>query len=441
MGEWPSFLRCQKRRWHRTGPAGRFVILPAMNGAATAPPRPLRLLHLEDSEPDHALALAHLRRSGLDVLATRVESRLEFVAALQQAWDVVLSDYHLPGFNGVEALQLLRQHMVGGGAAVPFILVSGQIGEDTAVEAMRNGASDYLLKNNLSRLAPAIEHAIAASDSRRARQAAERELQASKRRLSELAQHLQTSVEAERHAIAREIHDDVGGSLTALKFELDWIRRHAGAADGGAPREIHARVQSALDLVTHAIEASQRIMQNLRPAILEQGLVAALQWMSSAFARRTHIACEFRAAGQPAALLDDGSAPLHLPPGVALVAYRTAQEALTNVSKHAQATRVVVDLSTTGGVLSLEISDNGRGLAALALAKAQSFGIRGLQERASTVGGWVDLSSGPAGTSLILSVPLQASDAPSRLQAPASDGSQDSHDSDDSEDETWSTRY
>jgi signal transduction histidine kinase len=95
-----------------------------------------------------------------------------------------------------------------------------------------------------------------------------------------------------------------------------------------------------------------------------------------------------------------------LPAGVPLVAYRTAQEALTNITKHAQARRVQVDLSLAGGVLSLEISDNGRGLSREDLAKARSFGIRGLHERAGTVGGWVDLSSGPAGTTLILSVPL-----------------------------------
>jgi signal transduction histidine kinase len=93
---------------------------------------------------------------------------------------------------------------------------------------------------------------------------------------------------------------------------------------------------------------------------------------------------------------------------VPLVAYRTAQEALTNVSKHSGATRVSVELQIGAGVLSLEISDNGRGLAAPDLAKARSFGIRGLHERAATVGGWVDLSSTPGGTTLILSVPLDA---------------------------------
>ena len=394
-----------------SAPAFAFGSAPAPSRARPVEPRSFRVLHLEDSEPDHELAMLTLQRAGLRLRARRVETRAAFLAALDEPWDLVLSDYHLPGFSGLDALQMLREHRSAvaavateaagaagsaGSATVPFILVSGQIGEDTAVEAMRNGAADYLLKNNLARLAPAVEHAIAGARMRRARDAADLELQASRKRLSELAQHLQTSVEAERQAIAREIHDDVGGSLTALKFELDWIRRHAGSAT------IEQRALAALETVTHAIEASQRIMQNLRPAILEQGLVAALQWMTSQFEKRMGIECEFRTQASHL-----GQA-LVLPPGVALVAYRTAQEALTNVSKHARATRVVVDLSLTGGVLSLEVSDNGRGLGQADLAKARSFGIRGLHERASTVGGWVDLSSSCAGTSLILSVPLHA---------------------------------
>ncbi len=365
-----------------------------MTGTDQPAARAIRLLHLEDSELDHALVVAHLRRGALQVLERRIETRAEFEAALSEAWDLVISDHHLPGFSGLEALQVLRQREHAGAAPLPFILVSGQIGEETAVEAMRNGAADYLLKNNLSRLAVAAEHAIRANQTHRARIQADQELQASRLRLSELAQHLQTSVEAERQSIAREIHDDVGGSLTALKFELDWIRRHAGT------NEVQQRAVLALETVTHAIEASQRIMQNLRPAILEQGLLAALQWMTSRFEKRTGIVCELRAPeGLP------GQA-LMFPVGVPLVAYRTVQEALTNVSKHAQASRVVVDLSLGGGVLSLEVSDNGRGLDPADLAKARSFGIRGLHERASTVGGWVELSSGAAGTSLILSVPL-----------------------------------
>jgi signal transduction histidine kinase len=356
---------------------------------------PLRVLHLEDSELDHELMKAHLRRGGMNVDLRRIDSEIEFKAALMQSWDAVISDYNLPGFSGLVALDLLKSS----GRDIPFVLVSGEIGEDVAVAAMRNGASDYLLKNNLTRLVPALLHAIEATETRRARLRADRELDESRQRLRELAQHLQTSIELERASIAREIHDDVGGSLTALKFDLAWIARH------NTSEAVSARVNSALETVTLAIESSQRIMHNLRPAILEQGLVAALQWIAQRFEKRTGIACELRLPHTAQAL----------PPGVPLVAYRTAQEALTNITKHAQATRVQVDLSLAGGVLSLEISDNGVGLSQDDLAKARSFGIRGLHERAGTVGGWVDLSSGSDGTTLILSVPLKGVRGPGQI--------------------------
>jgi signal transduction histidine kinase len=349
--------------------------------------RRVRILHLEDAELDHQLLLAHLRRGGLEPSMRRVDTEAEYLAALGHPWDAVLSDYNLPGFSGLVALELLRER----DTLMPFILVSGEIGEDTAVEAMRNGASDYLLKSNLARLVPALIHAIEACETQRARQRADQELAQSRRRLSELAQHLQTSIELERTAIAREIHDDVGGSLTAVKFDLAWISRHAGNT------QMIERAQQALETVNHAIEASQRIMHNLRPAILEQGLVAALQWMTQRFERRSGISTTFRTSHDH----------LRLPSGVPLVAYRTAQEALTNISKHARATRVQVDLTMAAGVLSLEISDNGRGLGVGDLGKDRSFGIRGLHERADTVGGWVDLSGTAQGTTLILSVPLE----------------------------------
>ncbi len=350
--------------------------------------RSLCLLHLEDSVADHELAMAYLQRAGHRLDVTRVDTEADFRRALgERHWDLVLSDFNLPGFDGLQAQAILQDS----GLDIPFILISGAIGEDTAVAAMRNGASDYLLKNNLARLVPAVEHAIAAGRERHARQRADRELAASRQRLRELAQHLQTSIEMERAAIAREIHDDVGGSLTALRFDLAWIGRHVDAP------AVQQRLLTALETVAHAIESSQRIMHNLRPAILDQGLAPALQWMAKGFEKRTNVPCQFRTSHEA----------MQLPAGVPLVAYRFAQEALTNVSKHAGASRVSIDLSLTRGVLSLEVSDNGRGLSDADLAKARSFGLRGLHERASTVGGWVDVSSGGSGTVLLLSVPVR----------------------------------
>ncbi|MFN4264822.1 MAG: response regulator [Aquabacterium sp.] len=346
----------------------------------------LRVLHIEDSEEDHALVSVHLRRGGIDADIYRIDTEAALIEALDEEWDLILSDYNIPGFGGLQALEKVR----ASGKLVPFILVSGEIGEDIAVQAMRNGANDYLLKSNLARLAPAALLAMEANRTRIEKRKADLALTQSRQQLRELAQHLQASIERERAAIAREVHDDVGGSLTAVKLDLAWIARHAPTP------QIAERVQQALETVNHAHEASQRIMHNLRPAILEQGLAPAIHWMTDRFGKRTGIETRFRTSQES----------YDLPSGVPLVAYRFAQEALTNVSKHAQATKVSVDITQAGGVLSIEVTDNGKGLSAEDLAKARSFGIRGLHERAETVGGWVDISSNPEGTTLILSVPL-----------------------------------
>lgn len=350
------------------------------------PPLRLKVLHIEDSEEDHALVAVHLQRAGIEADMRRISTEAELSDALFEDWDLILCDYNLPGYSGMAALDKVRAL----GKLVPFILVSGEIGEEFAIQAMRNGASDYLLKSNLNRLAPAALLAIEANRTRIAKQRADLALSRSRQQLRELAQHLQASIEQERTAIAREIHDDVGGAMTAVKFDLEWIVRHAENP------QVVERARRTLETVGHAHEASQRIMHNLRPAILEQGLVPALQWMTDRFSKRTGIETTFRASHEKPDLAS----------GVPLVAYRFAQEALTNVSKHAQATKVSVDLTLAGGVLSIEVTDNGCGLNSEDLAKTRSFGIRGLHERAETVGGWVDISSNPHGTSLILSVPL-----------------------------------
>ena len=125
-----------------------------MNAARASRPRCCACCTWRTPKLDHQLALAHLQRGRLRRAGVAHRIRAEFRAALaDRTWDVVLSDYNLPGFSGLEALEMLQARAA---RLLPFILVSGEIGEDTAVEAMRNGASDYLLKNNLARLAPAV---------------------------------------------------------------------------------------------------------------------------------------------------------------------------------------------------------------------------------------------------------------------------------------------
>lgn len=349
---------------------------------------PLRILHLEDSPFDHALVQRALTKAGDKFEIQRVETLAEFDHATQSfEFDIILADYRLPGFTALDAWQRLLQHK----HPPPFVLLSGAIGEQAAVSAIKTGISDYLAKDDLSKLPQVIRRTIELHSIRRAKELTDQELALSERRLAEFAEHLQATIEQERAAIAREIHDDIGGSLAAVKFDLSWISRHThDAATLG-------HVSAASEMLQHALEASQRIMMNLRPAILDQGLVAAIQWLATGFAKRTAIETSVNASPEKAVLSK----------AVQLVAYRTAQEALTNISKYAQCNRVTIDLSDTEGVLTLEIRDNGIGISPSELSKAKSFGLRGLQERAKTVGGWLDVSTqAHKGTSIILSVPL-----------------------------------
>ena len=236
-----------------------------------------------------------------------------------------------------------------------------------------------------------IRRALEVHSIRHAKEKADLELAISEQRLADFAEHLQTTIEHERAATAREIHDDIGGSLAAIKFDLAWIGRHS------KDLLTLAHVNAATDMLQHALEASQRIMMNLRPPILDQGLVAAVQWLADSFTKRTGIASTVNA------FIDRDA----IAKAVQLVAYRTAQEALTNISKYAACDSVAIDLSDAEGVLTLEVKDNGQGISPGELNKAKAFGIRGLQERAKTIGGWLDVSThSGVGTSIILSVPL-----------------------------------
>lgn len=362
----------------------------------------IRLLHLEDSALDHDIVRQTLKRAGLMCEMTRVESLAAFEQALvgqpkDQSFDAILADYRLPGFTAIDAWNLLQTAAAEARIeAPPFILLSGAIGETAAVAAIQLGMSDYLLKDDLGKLAHVIQRAIEVQQAKRERERAIAELAESERRLARFAEHLQQSIEQERAAIAREIHDDIGGSLAAIGFDLAWLGRHH--ADG----ETQAHVQAASAMLQHAVGASQRIMMSLRPAILDQGLQAAVEWLASEFERRTGARTAVRAS-----LRETGDNPATIPRDIQLTAYRTAQEALTNVAKHAQCSEVRIDLSDAEGVLTLEVSDNGRGIAESERDKPRSFGLRGLQERARTVGGWLDISSRPgAGTAITLSIPL-----------------------------------
>src|SRR3984957_12043694 len=135
---------------------------------------PLRLLMVEDSEDDAALLLRELKRGGYDVTHQRVDTATDMLSALySQTWDIVISDHSMPHFTGIEALHVLRSK----GSQLPFIFVSGTIGEETAVTALKNGAQDYLMKTNLGRLIPAIQRELREAEQRQERERLERQVQ------------------------------------------------------------------------------------------------------------------------------------------------------------------------------------------------------------------------------------------------------------------------
>ncbi|MBA4141915.1 MAG: PAS domain-containing protein [Nitrosospira sp.] len=217
------------------------------------------------------------------------------------------------------------------------------------------------------------------------------ELEESHERLKEVSSHIMAAREHERIRIAQEIHDDLGGNLTAIKIDLDWLARHidrgnsaAIMADGPALLE---KVGTVSRMVDRTINSIQRISRDLRPGIMDFGIVAAIEWEAREFAKRLGIACTVACAEQDIELEQD----------VAVAVFRIFQESLTNISKHARASRVWVSLGTFREQgreqLELEVRDNGAGIMPSDLMKLNSFGIRGMVERASFLGGKLTISA------------------------------------------------
>jgi two-component system, NarL family, sensor histidine kinase UhpB len=224
---------------------------------------------------------------------------------------------------------------------------------------------------------------------------AERENLDSQRQLQALSSHLETVKERERANIAREIHDEIGGTLTAIKIDLLWLAQRLPEERP----ELANKMNVLETLVDQAMETSTRIARDLRPSILDFGIAAAIEWQAKEFRKRMGIDCRMSCA----------EGDIELSPDVSMALFRIFQETLTNISKHARASRVDVTLGTRGGWVELQVADNGQGLGRHDLAKPKSFGIRGMLERARYLGGEIDLRGAPgAGTTVTVRVPLDA---------------------------------
>ena len=228
-----------------------------------------------------------------------------------------------------------------------------------------------------------------------------RELIAAERRFRSLSRSVWRVQEDERRRLARELHDGIGQTLTALKNHLEGSERRS-AASGGAPDD---SLGEAVAIAAQALQETRELARLLRPAVLDDlGLVPALSWLARTFHGRFAIAVELQAAG-----LDE-----RFDPDVETLAFRTVQEALTNVAKHAGVDSARVEVSRSLSHLKIKVSDGGRGFdpqQVLAGERGEAgVGLRGMRDRAELLGGTVRIDSRPAGgTRIEVAVPLSLS--------------------------------
>lgn len=224
---------------------------------------------------------------------------------------------------------------------------------------------------------------------------AEIEIASSREQLAELSSYLQKIKEQERARIAREIHDDIGGILTAIKCELlPWSENTSNKS-----ASFRKKAKSIESLVDQVIDSTRRISMDLRPGILDCGIVAAVKWQAKEFCGRARL--RYRIS------CDSDEIPLDSDLSVAI--FRIFQETLTNISKHANASRLQIRLSEKDGWIYLEVTDNGRGISDQDIIKPQSFGIRGMRERCQQLKGNLLITGRPdKGTKVNISIPVNA---------------------------------
>jgi len=228
------------------------------------------------------------------------------------------------------------------------------------------------------------------------RKQAEDALKASERELRALSARVLEAREEEKTRIARELHDELGQLLTALKMDLGWLRERLPA-----DADLAARAAEMGNLLDRTVSSTRRISADLRPLMLDDlGLADAAAWLVDDFCKRYNVACK--------ADLAEAETLQQVSKSVATAVYRAIQEALTNIARHAHAANAWVILTVDEGAIQLEIEDDGRGIAPDDLAKARSFGLKGMRERITFLGGSVDIARAPrGGTRLRMRVPLR----------------------------------
>jgi len=302
----------------------------------------------------------------------------------------------IPVFGFVCAAHLWARDRIGG--ALLLIASVGTLASNlwgaridaSGSQGLYVGAVPYAAWVLLLSIEIARDYGLRADERNQALQA----LEQSREQLQQLTAGLLMAREEERTAIAREIHDVLGQTLTALKMDVAWIGVRSPA---DAPAALRQRLGAMARLIDDTVVTVRRIATSLRPGVLDDlGLAAAVEWQAHEFEHRTGIHCALRTS------VDDAA----LDPLLSTALFRIFQESLTNVARHSRASGVSVTLEHSGTDLVLEVRDDGVGITAAAAANTRSIGLTGMRERAQLVGGGLSISGAAgAGTTVRVQVP------------------------------------
>jgi signal transduction histidine kinase len=353
------------------------------------------------------------------VVARSGEEALRHV--LNHDFAVILLDVSMPGMDGFETAEAIHSHPRS--ASVPIIFVTAHYADEiNKLKGYQKGAVDYLFtpiipkilqtkvtvfvelaKKNLQLQYQTEQLAQLNRDLQEQRKVdlehinerklAEQALRQSQEELRQLASYQERIKEDERKRIAREIHDELGQNLLALRIDVSLLHSRTVNTHPKLNKKVHA----VLDHIDSTMKAMRSIINNLRPTVLDLGLNAAIEWQVKEFQRRTGIACDLVMQEQELVVDDDRATAL----------FRILQESLNNVLRHAQATRTRIELHQDDGRLFMKVADNGIGIFPGCRRKANSFGLVGIKERISTFGGELVIDTGKdQGTALTVSIPI-----------------------------------
>jgi signal transduction histidine kinase len=353
-----------------------------------------------DDDQRNLVALQELLR-GLGqnlVLANSGEKALRCV--LKGDFAVILLDVRMPGVDGFETARLIRERERS--RHTPIIFLTGAY-EDvgSVLRGYEVGAVDYIvkplnpevLKSKISVFIELYAKNAALVSEIAGRKLTEERLQESEENLRALAARLQSVREEEEIRIAREVHDGLGQALTGLKMDLTWLASKLP----GDQKPLAEKITSMFRLIDDTIHSIRKIASGLRPEVLDEaGLAAAIGWQAKEFQLRTGIRCKVDLPADSDGLDRERSTAV----------FRVFQEVLTNVARHANATRIDVRMRMDADTLTLEVLDNGKGIVATAVNSPKSLGLLGMRERVLPFDGTIEINGiRGKGTHVTVSVP------------------------------------